>query len=166
MEARLELGRQTHPAQAPVDGSGAVAFPKGDTDSEGTRLPKIVRSPPRRWRDHRTHSGRSPGEEFIDSLSDADAAAVLAGMADVRERGLIARVRASLGKDLEMSAKSGHLGPLTGRSRSVGFGPVALWVVEGVSVVVELPVRGQEPGLEIGQAVCCCFAQHAGWVLE
>ena len=49
------------------------------------------RSPPRRrWRDYRTPAGRSPVEEFIDALSDSDAAAVLAGMADVRERGLIA----------------------------------------------------------------------------
>jgi phage-related protein len=49
------------------------------------------RPPPRRrWRDYRTTSGRSPVEEFIDSLSDTDAAAVLAGMAEVRERGLIA----------------------------------------------------------------------------
>ena len=29
-------------------------------------------------------------EEFIDSLSDGDAAAVLAGMAEVRDRGLVA----------------------------------------------------------------------------
>jgi hypothetical protein len=50
-----------------------------------------ARPPPRRrWRDYRTTSGRSPVEEFIDSLSDLDAAAVLAGMAEVRERGLIA----------------------------------------------------------------------------
>jgi hypothetical protein len=49
------------------------------------------RPPPRRrWRDYRTPSGRSPVEEFIDSLSGSDAAAVLAGMADVRDRGLIA----------------------------------------------------------------------------
>jgi phage-related protein len=46
--------------------------------------------PRRRWRDYKTTSGRSPVEEFIDSLSDVDAAAVLAGMADVRDRGLIA----------------------------------------------------------------------------
>jgi hypothetical protein len=49
------------------------------------------RPPPRRrWRDYRTTSGRSPVEEFIDSLADTDAAAVLAGMAEVRDRGLIA----------------------------------------------------------------------------
>ena len=41
-----------------------------------------------------------------------------------------------------------------------------LWVVEGVPVVMEVPVRGQEPGLEIGQAVCRRLAQHSGWVLE
>lgn len=46
--------------------------------------------PRRRWRDYRTTSGRSPVEEFIDSLSDVDAAAVLAGMAEVRQRGRMA----------------------------------------------------------------------------
>jgi phage-related protein len=34
----------------------------------------------RRWRDYKTPSGRSPVEEFIEDLSDADAAAVLVGM--------------------------------------------------------------------------------------
>jgi phage-related protein len=42
----------------------------------------------RRWRDYKTPSGRSPVERFIDDLSDADAAAVLAEMEDVRDRGL------------------------------------------------------------------------------
>jgi hypothetical protein len=41
-----------------------------------------------------------------------------------------------------------------------------LWVVEGVPVVVEVPVGGQEPGLEVGKAVCRRLAQHPGWVLE
>jgi hypothetical protein len=47
-------------------------------------------APRRRWRDYRTTSDRSPVEEFIDSLPDADAAAVLAGMTEVRDRGLAA----------------------------------------------------------------------------
>jgi phage-related protein len=42
----------------------------------------------RRWRDYRTASGRSPVEEFIEGLSDSDAAAVLVGMEEVRDRGL------------------------------------------------------------------------------
>lgn len=50
-------------------------------------------SPRRRWRDYRTTSGRSPVEEFIDGLSDGDAAAVLAGMKEVRDRGLHAARR-------------------------------------------------------------------------
>ena len=60
--------------------------PRQPTSAEGRR-------PPRRrwrWRDYRTTSGRSPVEEFIDSLSDGDAAAVLAGMTEVRDRGLVA----------------------------------------------------------------------------
>jgi phage-related protein len=42
----------------------------------------------RRWRDYRTPSGRRPVEEFIDELSDSDAAAVVAGMEEVRALGL------------------------------------------------------------------------------
>jgi phage-related protein len=41
-----------------------------------------------RWRDYRTASGRRPVKEFIDALSDEDAAELAAAMADVRERGL------------------------------------------------------------------------------
>jgi phage-related protein len=47
----------------------------------------------RRWRDYRTATGRRPVAEFIDSLSDADAASVVASMAEVRERGLRAARR-------------------------------------------------------------------------
>ena len=42
----------------------------------------------RRWRDYRTPSGRRPVKRFIEDLSDSDAAAVLAGMEEVRDRGL------------------------------------------------------------------------------
>lgn len=44
--------------------------------------------PRRRWRAYKTAAGRCPVEDFIDGLSDADAAAVLAGMQEVRELGL------------------------------------------------------------------------------
>jgi phage-related protein len=43
----------------------------------------------RRWRDYRTAAGRRPIKEFIDGLSDVDAAAVVAAMKDVRETGLV-----------------------------------------------------------------------------
>jgi hypothetical protein len=46
--------------------------------------------PKRRWRDYRTSAGRRPIKEFIDELSDTDAAAVVAAMRDVREAGLAA----------------------------------------------------------------------------
>lgn len=42
--------------------------------------------------------GRSPVEEFIDKLSDSDAAAVLAGMEEVRDQGL--RVARHLGGEI------------------------------------------------------------------
>lgn len=54
------------------------------TDSAAGGPPPIRR----RWRDYKTPSGRSPVEGFIDKLSDSDAAAVLAGMEEVRDRGL------------------------------------------------------------------------------
>lgn len=44
----------------------------------------------RRWRDYRTLSGRRPVKEFIDGLSDNDAAAIASAMKDVRQQGLSA----------------------------------------------------------------------------
>ena len=41
----------------------------------------------RQWRDYRTQAGRRPVKEFLDGLSDTDAAAVAAGMKDVLENG-------------------------------------------------------------------------------
>ncbi len=52
------------------------------------RAGRIAGEPRRRWRAYKTASGRCPVEEFIDSLSDTDAAAVLAGMQEVRDEGL------------------------------------------------------------------------------
>jgi phage-related protein len=44
----------------------------------------------RRWRDYRTAAGRRPIKDFIDDLSDINAAAIAAAMKDVREAGLAA----------------------------------------------------------------------------
>lgn len=54
------------------------------TSSEGSPRPQ----PRRRWRAYKTAAGRCPVEDFIDALSDDDAAAVLAGMEEVRDKGL------------------------------------------------------------------------------
>lgn len=43
-----------------------------------------------RWRDYRTAAGRRPVKEFLDGLSDDDAAAVLDAMREVRDEGLAA----------------------------------------------------------------------------
>jgi phage-related protein len=43
---------------------------------------------PRRWRDYQTSSGRRPVRDFLQSLSDEDAAEVVGAMAEVRELGL------------------------------------------------------------------------------
>lgn len=42
----------------------------------------------RRWRHYETSTGRQPVKEFLETLSEEDAAAVAAAMKDVRERGL------------------------------------------------------------------------------
>ena len=44
----------------------------------------------RRWRLYRTQAGRSPVREFLDGLSDSDAASVAAAMRDVAVDGLAA----------------------------------------------------------------------------
>lgn len=48
---------------------------------------RIVR---RRWRFYATPAGKKPAKDFIDRLSDADAAEVAAAMLDVRKNGLVA----------------------------------------------------------------------------
>jgi phage-related protein len=50
----------------------------------------VSTEPRRRWRDYRTAAGRRPIKEFIDGLSDTDAATVVAAMRDVRDAGLAA----------------------------------------------------------------------------
>lgn len=50
----------------------------------------MARSIRRRWRGYRTSGGREPVQEFVRSLSDIDAAAVLDAMREVRELGLVA----------------------------------------------------------------------------
>jgi len=50
----------------------------------------MSRKPPhykRRWRYYRNRGGACPIEKFLDDLSEADAAAVLAAMKEVREEG-------------------------------------------------------------------------------
>jgi phage-related protein len=44
--------------------------------------------PARRWRDYETTTGRRPVKEFIGSLSDEEAAEVVAAMKEVRDEGL------------------------------------------------------------------------------
>ncbi|HEX7837541.1 MAG TPA: type II toxin-antitoxin system RelE/ParE family toxin [Kofleriaceae bacterium] len=44
----------------------------------------------RQWRDYRTASGARPVKEFLDRLSDEEAADIVAGMKDVATHGLIA----------------------------------------------------------------------------
>jgi len=46
--------------------------------------------PKRRWRDYRTRAGRRPIKEFLDKLTDQDAADVVAAMAEVQRFGIVA----------------------------------------------------------------------------
>ncbi len=48
----------------------------------------MAERPRRRWRDYRTSAGRRPVAEFIERLSDVDAAAVVAAMKEVALEGL------------------------------------------------------------------------------
>jgi hypothetical protein len=60
----------------------------------------------RRWRFYRTPAGRRVIDEFIDGLSDFDAAAVAAALKEVRQRGLTA-ARHLRGDIYEVRAESG-----------------------------------------------------------
>ena len=42
----------------------------------------------RRWRHYETATGRRPVKDFLDTLDDEDAAAIVAAMSEVREEGL------------------------------------------------------------------------------
>jgi hypothetical protein len=43
--------------------------------------------PKRRWREYETPAGKRPVREFLEDLSDNEAAVVLEAMRDVREKG-------------------------------------------------------------------------------
>jgi phage-related protein len=62
----------------------APAKPSSKPVSTDGRSPGVRR----RWRDYTAPAGRRPIREFIDKFSYPDRAAVLAGMEDVRDRGL------------------------------------------------------------------------------
>ena len=61
-------------------------------DSKGSRRPwktsSAIGGHARQWRAYATSAGRRPVKEFIDELSDPDAAAIVAAMADVAREGL------------------------------------------------------------------------------
>lgn len=61
----------------------------------------------RRWRDYSTASGRRPVKEFIASLSDAEAADIIAAMKEVARDGLSA-ARHLEGDIYEVRADSGR----------------------------------------------------------
>lgn len=48
------------------------------------------KKPRRQWRDYRTRAGGRPVKAFLDDLTDDEVAAVVAGMKEVAERGLVA----------------------------------------------------------------------------
>jgi hypothetical protein len=71
----------------------------------------------RRWRNDRTAAGRRPVKEFIDELSDADAAAVVAPMQDVRNKGLTT-ARRRPARSTRSSPPSSASPPLSARGSS------------------------------------------------
>lgn len=54
------------------------------------RRRRSVATPVRRWRVYTTRSGRSPVRDFIETLTDEEAADIAAAMRDVRRNGLAA----------------------------------------------------------------------------
>ena len=50
----------------------------------------MTRKHQRQWRDYRTPAGARPVKAFVDRLTDEEAAAITAGMRDVKQRGLVA----------------------------------------------------------------------------
>ena len=168
----------------PSAGAKRKPFPGAECEVDGwawaiAATRRSPAAPPRSRESGRVASGRSsavlarsrrgPASTGCTPLASCEtrrAVRVGPALAERRMRGRrSARVPPSLNESPQMSPKPGQSGPHAGdRARSVsGRG---LWVVEGVPVVMEVSVRSQEPGLEIGQAVCGCFAQHAGWILE
>jgi phage-related protein len=51
---------------------------------------KTARSTARRWRDYRTTAGARPVKAYLDELTDEEVAAIIAGMKEVADRGLVA----------------------------------------------------------------------------
>lgn len=62
----------------------------------------------RRWRAYETAAGRRPVRDFIDALSDEDAAEVVAAMAHIRREGL-AEARKLRGDIWEVRADGEHV---------------------------------------------------------
>src|SRR5206468_3496922 len=77
---RSETGPKAHV------GAGRGFGPKmGRRTCQKLRLASSVARRTFRWRDYRRSAGRRPVKEFIEALSDEDAAEVAAAMAEVRE---------------------------------------------------------------------------------
>jgi phage-related protein len=53
-------------------------------------VPKTASSTAHRWRDYRTGAGSRPVKAYLDKLTDEEVAAVVAGMKEVAQRGLVA----------------------------------------------------------------------------
>jgi hypothetical protein len=72
-----------------------------------------------RWRDYKSVNGVRPVEAFIETLTDEEAAAVIASMKDVAERGLrVARhIRAEI-YEVRVDAVGAHFGSSSRRKRN------------------------------------------------
>jgi phage-related protein len=91
-QATMEV---TDPAQILTVVTGpAVAYMPSHADpptpEHVARVKGAARTPTRRWRDYRTAAGGRPVKKTIDALTSRERAAIVAGMKDVVERGLVA----------------------------------------------------------------------------
>lgn len=89
-DGRLRLAVEAGFVHARVSGLDAGVSLGWRASGAASTLSLMSAEPKRRWRDYRTAAGRRPIKEFVDGLSDVDAAAVVAAMKDVRETGLTA----------------------------------------------------------------------------
>lgn len=77
---------------------------RGETVTSGAAIPKQRRL--RRWRDYRTPAGGRPIREFFDTLTDGEAAEVVAAMKEIARGGLEA-AKHLRGEIYEVRADSG-----------------------------------------------------------
>lgn len=98
-----------------------------------------------RWRDYRTRAGGRPVNDFMESLTDEEAAAVVAAMREIREEGL-ASARHVRGDVYEVRAFAEH------RGFRVLFSHEAKYVLLSLSAFAKKTRRTPPSEIELAEA--------------